>query len=165
VDAPPDSDQDLDTTDWDPGLTRLYRYWCAIHPASGVLPGRQHFDPVDIPDLLPGIALLNVQRAPFRLRYRLVGTAVVHALGREVTGLWLDEAHRGKFEGGASAERCRLAVDRAMPDWHKGGSLLSPRREIAAVETLLLPLARDGRSVDMLCSYSVFYRRDGSASC
>lgn len=82
----------LDTSLWHPRAQRLYGYWRSIAP-QGALPGRQHFDPMDVPDLLSCLWLLDVQRDPFRLRYRLAGTAIVEAIGREVTGQWLDEAH------------------------------------------------------------------------
>ncbi len=32
------------------------------------------------------------------------------------------------------------------------------------VETLLLPLARDGRTIDMLCAHGVLYHPDGSVA-
>ena len=37
--------------------------------------------------------MLDVHRDPLRYRYRLCGTEMVRSLGREVTGIWLDEAH------------------------------------------------------------------------
>lgn len=77
---------------WHKRTRDLFCYWTSVHPAKG-LPGRQHIDPLDIPDLLPGLWLLDVQHDPFRLRYRLVGTAIVQAYGRETTGQWLDESH------------------------------------------------------------------------
>jgi hypothetical protein len=159
-----DSELDLDTAGWNPRLTRLYGYWRAIRPPGGLLPGRRHFDPVAVPDLLPGIWLLDVQREPFRLRYRLVGTGIVSAIGHEVTGLWLDEAHPGLMEVPACLQRYRRVVERAAPDRRKGEPRLWIHHDFTAVENLLLPLARDGRQVDMLCAYSVLYRPDGSAA-
>jgi len=37
----------------------LYSYWRAISP-PGRLPGRQHFDPLDVPRLLPNIWQIGV---------------------------------------------------------------------------------------------------------
>jgi PAS domain len=159
-----DSDLALDTAGWHPRATQLYRYWRSIHPCPGLLPGRQHFDPVAVPELLPAIWLLDVARDPFRLRYRLCGTAVVGAIGREVTGLWLDEAHS---DGDATAEyiaRCRRLVREGAPSWDKGPPRLWPQRDVTLVESLLLPLARDGRTIDMLCAYGVPYNADGSVA-
>src|SRR5271165_4367368 len=89
----PESSTSLSTEGWHPLVQLAYEHWRSLHPATG-LPGRQHLDPFEIPRrLLSGIWLLDVQREPFRLRYRLAGTAIVRAIGREVTGQWLDDAH------------------------------------------------------------------------
>src|SRR5260370_4780571 len=60
---------------WHPRIKRLYEYCKAIHPPLG-LPGRQEFDPSAVPDLLPSLWMLDVQRQPFRLRYLLLGTSL-----------------------------------------------------------------------------------------
>src|SRR5258708_34032350 len=77
----------------DERTVELYRYWLALHPARGLIPGRQHFDPVDVPRLLPLLWLIEFQRHPLRFKYRLVGTEHVQALGRDPTSQWLDEVH------------------------------------------------------------------------
>lgn len=159
-----DSDIALDTAQWHPRTTRLYRYWRSIRPRAGALPGRQHFDPVAVPELLPGMWLLDVARDPFRLRYRLCGTGVVEAIGHEVTGLWFDEAHPDAAADARFLERYRKVVEHGEPNWRKGPPRLWTHRDFALVENLLLPLARDGRGVDMLCAYSVLYRPDGTVA-
>ncbi|HZB91088.1 MAG TPA: PAS domain-containing protein [Stellaceae bacterium] len=159
-----DSDFDLDTTGWNPRLRRLYDYWRAIRPAGGLLPGRRHFDPIDVPELLPGIWLLDVHREPFRLRYRLAGTGIVAAIGHEVTGLWLDEAHPGIMENRTFVERYRHVVERGLPDRRKGKPRLWVHRDFDQIENLLLPLAQDGRRVDMICAYSLLFRPNGSTA-
>ncbi|HJT07881.1 MAG TPA: PAS domain-containing protein [Stellaceae bacterium] len=151
----------LDTTRWHARVARLYRYWLSIHPAEG-LPGRQHFDPVDVPDLLPGIWLLDVQHKPFRLRYRLVGTAIVEAVGREVTGRWLDEAHPHLGSVAGFFDRYRHAVEQKQPEWRRGKPRIWVHRDFGEIENLLLPLAADGTTVDILIAYTVLYRPDGT---
>ncbi len=162
--APVQTDRDvtLDTAQWHPRTTRLYRYWLSIHPPGGALPGRRHFDPLAVPELLPGIWLLDVARAPFRLRYRLCGTGVTEAMGREMTGKWLDEAHPEAMADSDFLARYRAAAERGVASWRKGPPRLWRHRDFGMVENLLLPLARDGRAVDMLCAHSVLYRPDGS---
>lgn len=153
----------LDTAKWHPASARLYAYWQSIAP-NGRLPGRQHFDPVAIPELLPGIWLLDVQRMPFRLRYRLVGTRITEALGREVTGLWLDEAHPHVKDNPEFFERYREAVDTGSPTWRKGIPRLWSHKEYRSIENLLLPCAKDGSAVDLLIAFTVIYRIDGSVA-
>ncbi|MBV8170246.1 MAG: PAS domain-containing protein, partial [Alphaproteobacteria bacterium] len=67
----------------------LFTYWQSIHSPEG-LPGRQHFDPRCVVPLLPNLVLVDVHRAPFRFRYRLLGTRVDAAHGKPLTGKWLD---------------------------------------------------------------------------
>jgi hypothetical protein len=151
----------LDHSLWHPRAQRLYRYWRSIAP-PGALPGRQHLDPVDIPDLLSCLWLLDVQREPFRLRYRLVGTTIVEAIGREVTGQWLDEAHPNIEDRAAFLARYSGVVENGHPSWRKGHPRLWAHRDFGIAENLLLPFARDGQTVDMLCALTVLYRRDGT---
>jgi hypothetical protein len=153
----------LETTDWHPRAVQLYRYWLSICPSSG-LPGRRHFDPVAVPDLLPGIWLLDVQRHPFRLRYRLAGTGIVEAIGHEVTGQWLDDAHPNVRGNRLFFDRYEEAVLTGAPSWRKGPPRLWTHRDFGTIENLLLPLANDASTVDMLCAFTVLYRPNGLAA-
>jgi hypothetical protein len=155
---------DIDTAAWHPRVLRLYRYWLSICPPGGDPPRRRAFDPVAVPDLLPGIWLLDVQRAPFRLRYRLAGTGIVEAIGHEVTGQWLDEAHPNIRANGHFFDRYRGVVETGVPSWRKGRPMLWTNRDFGAIENLVVPLATDGRTVDILCAYTVLYRPDGTAA-
>src|SRR5579871_2890427 len=91
-DAPP-----LD--DWHPKVRRLFVYWHSLRPAPDVLPGRQHFDPLAIVDIMPWVWMLDREEGPpERLRYRLLGTRMVEAMRRDLTGQRYDEAHFGVME-------------------------------------------------------------------
>src|ERR1700686_2539143 len=70
---------------WPPLVRRFYDYWLSVAP-PGRLPGRQHIAPEDLVPMLPRLYLLDVYRKPLRFRYRLVGTEIVHSVGRELTG-------------------------------------------------------------------------------
>jgi len=69
----------------DPRLQRLLAYWYTKR-GDRRAPRRADIDPLDIPDLLPILNLLEVHRNPLRFLHRLVGTEVVEALGRDATG-------------------------------------------------------------------------------
>lgn len=72
-----------------PRLTALYRYWRTR--CAGALPCRGDVDPAEIKSLLPYVMIVDIHRAPFRVYYRLVGTAVAHFSGMDFTGTFLDE--------------------------------------------------------------------------
>lgn len=154
--------ESADVAVWHPKLQRIYQYWQHIHPPTG-LPGRQHVDPLDFPDLLPGIWLLDVQRQPFRLRYRLAGTRIVDAIGREVTGLWIDEAHPHHISDPSYLGRYRLAVETKTPNRRRGRPKTWLSEDYREVENVVLPLATDGETVDMLMVLTVFYYPEGTS--
>jgi len=142
---------------WHPKVARFFLYWRSIRPESGLLPGRQHFDPLAIHALLPGIWLLDVQPEPFRLRYRLVGTEAVEAIGAEVTGQWMDEAHTAMAQEPHYLERYRAVVEQKAPSWRRGVPRLWTYKKYATLENMVVPLAADGASVDMLLALTVFH--------
>jgi len=153
-----------DTAPWHPKLRGVYEYWRSIHPAAG-LPGRQHVEPGDLTRVLPSLWLLDVQREPFRLRYRLVGTRITELVGRELTGQWLDEAHPHSLEEPGFFVNFLAVVERHQPSWRKSKpTLYLHDRDFTTIERLLLPLARDGATVDMIMACTVFHALDGTAS-
>ena len=146
---------------WHPRLRRLHQYWLDIHPPEG-LPGRQHFDPTDIPDLLSNLWLLEVQREPFRLRYRLAGTSIVYAAKREVTGQWLDDVRPQVGQISGYFDRYRAVVESKKPSWRRGPPNFQLDANFVSLENLFLPLARDGQNVDMILAGTVYFRFDKS---
>jgi hypothetical protein len=152
-----------DRTAWHPLLTQFFDYWLAIHPALDRLPGRQHFDPLDIPQVMPRIWLLDVVRdgEQPRFRYRLVGTKEVETLQREVTGRWLDDVHPRLRESPALLDRYWRMAASGCATYRKGKVRFDHKREHARVENCMVPLARDGRTVDILAACSILY--DGEA--
>ena len=139
-----------------PKIKALYDYWQSIRPAGDLLPGRRHFDPVDIPELLPNLWMIDVLRDPLRFRFRLVGTEIVRFAGRDVTGLWLDEF----FEGYGDSEAFRFHRDCTLtgqPAYRRAGLLFNPAGSPLEAERLYLPLAQDGRHVDILLVMTIYY--------
>jgi hypothetical protein len=145
---------------WNPRLRRLHDYWVSITPPER-LPGRRHFDPTAIPDLLPNIWLLDVETEPFRLRYRLAGTNIVQALKREVTGMWLDDVHTKLKTETVLLDRYRRIVLYGEPSWRRGRPIFSHDPVWPEIENLMLPLATNGTTVDTILCMTLFYRADG----
>ena len=127
------------------------------------LPARRHFDPLAIPDLLPGVWLLDVQQNPFRIRYRLVGTRVVDAIGREVTGMWVDEAHPHLVSDQDFFSRYRTVAETKTPSRRRGRAKAWLLEDYRQIENLAVPLAADGTTVDMIGVITVFHYPDGTS--
>lgn len=145
---------------WHPNIGMLCDYWRSIHP-PGRLPGRQHLNPMDIPQLLPSIWLLDVQHSPFRLRFRLVGTTIEEVRGQFLTGKWIDETSPEIKDMDAYYRRYRDVVESRHPSWRRGLSQMQHLRDIEDLENILLPLATDGTNVDVLLCKTVYYDRFG----
>lgn len=149
---------DVPPSSADVRVRQLYEYWRGLHPPGGGLPGRQHVDPVAIPaHLLPFVWLVDIQRQPLRFRYRLLGTEHVRVLGRDYTGQWIDEAHPD-FAGSAAYTQFAAAAERAVGGYRRGNTLIILPKDYRSMERLLLPLARDGKTVDMLLAISVYHK-------
>ena len=135
-------------------IKSLYDYWISIHPAAG-LPGRQHLDPSEIPRLLPNVFLVDVRRDPLRFKYRLVGTEYVRLMGRELTGSYLDEVHPGFF--GLIRRQYTEATEFRRPAYRKGPIMYAnPDRRYLGMERIIVPLATNGTTVDMIMGGVVY---------
>lgn len=132
-----------------PRFAWMRQYLERVAPA-GILPGRQHLDPVVFKPLLPFINLVDVEgtEPDIRFRYRLVGTLQTDIAGREITGLYLEDAVLPEY-----VERIRLnmlaCVSNREPVYD-AFAMPHPNREFFWTERVYFPLARDGHSIDML---------------
>jgi hypothetical protein len=67
----------------------LFDYWRRLH--RGGKPGlRTSFDPVEVPSLLSSLLLGDIESEPFRVFFRLIGTAVAEFSRLDFSGCYLD---------------------------------------------------------------------------
>ncbi len=146
--------------DCHPEIREIVDHWYAIRPEGG-LPGRQHFDPVDVPHLLPSIRILEVDGDPPRFKARLMGTKMRDSVGYEQTGKWLDEVYPD-FEMSSAFLGLNAVVETGALNWRRGHPVLFYDKEFMTIERVYLPLARDGVTVDMILTYLLFGDSDGN---
>jgi hypothetical protein len=151
---------DIDKTAWSPPLRDLHDYWRRIHPPGGGLPGRQHFDPVEIPALLPNLWLLDVHRDPYRFRFRLVGGEVEAADESVRAGAWLHEISPPGTRDAITQTLAGVVEDK-RPLWYRGKPYLGYGERTHTIERLSLPMAGNGRDVDMLLCMTLFQWQPG----
>jgi PAS domain len=149
-----------DRGEWHPLMRRFYDYWLSIAPPGG-LPGRQHVAPEKMTAWLSRLWLLDVHRDPLRFRCRLAGSEMVRSIGQEVTGGWLDEVHPQSVTNPDSRNRFRVAVELARPTWRRGPLRWARQPDFKTVESCIVPLARDGRTVDKLMAMSIVFDAHG----
>ena len=150
----------LDPTRLHPTCRTLFDYWQRIHPADG-LPGRQHIEPSDIAALLQHVLLVEFHRDSRRFRYRLLGSQIDSAIGKSLAGQWLDEAYADDPNGAQLLASYHQVVDTGGPVWRRGAPRIVLGTECETIELLRLPLAADGRTVDMVLCMSLYFDAAG----
>jgi hypothetical protein len=81
----------------DPILGALYRYWNRRR-GQRRMPDRRDIDPLELgPALLPHLGLMDIVEGARRVRYRLLGTAIVERFGLDPTGKFMDEVMSGSY--------------------------------------------------------------------
>ncbi|MDH3236749.1 MAG: PAS domain-containing protein, partial [Alphaproteobacteria bacterium] len=138
-------------------LRKFYDYWRS-KVRDGRLPARADIDPVDIHDLLPSIILIDVvtQGDRRRFRFRLFGTEHVEFNQRDLTGMFIDEVF-GAEDADKTADAYARVIDDREPHYWRTNVML-PGREFVHYERLMLPLASDRETVDMLIGVFEFDR-------
>jgi hypothetical protein len=135
----------------------LFAYWASRRQA-GRLPGRGSICPEDFKRHLPTVSLIDVLPARSDAmardyRLRLAGTGLYDLYRGEITGKRLDEVYDApsaaywRRELDKVVEERRPGVGSHCLDW-RGAPHLS-------ILWLRLPLASDGRRVDMILGYDV----------
>ena len=138
----------------EPLLQEIYEYWrCLLRGRR--MPARSDIDPLRIPRHLPDLMLIDVLHDPRRFRYRLIGTRIVSASAEDRTGQFFDEVSFFQNHPGV-IEQYNAVVENAAPHIS-----LEPFRNFSnnmtyQAKRLLLPLASDGETVDMLITYFRF---------
>ncbi len=128
-----------------PGPELGLRYW-EQRRRDRRLPSRADIDPLDIPDLLPQVFLVDVGLEPLDFRYRLVGTQIVRHSAADYTGKRLQDL----------PEQCPPSRI-----WSLFQRVVEERRPFSAevpyihipgksVELVATPLSDDGATVNMI---------------
>lgn len=129
-----------------PRFRQLYDYWHEIR-GRRAMPSRQDIDPLDLKDLLGWLLLIDVEWAPLRFRFRLIGTEIVAIRGMDLTGRYFDEGVFPaqdivlKFNTRVATEPC-IGFQRALDTMRDARA--------GCISRLSLPLSSDGRQVNMI---------------
>jgi hypothetical protein len=128
----------------------LYGYWRACAQGKRI-PSRYDIDPVDIPQLLPGLSLLDAGGELELLRYRLAGTRVREIYGTEITGRTVfDSGLQHKREYWCSAYRKVVAEGTPMQGAVRGP--VSGRDHLLLI-WMRLPLSGRSGAVERVLGY------------
>jgi hypothetical protein len=133
-----------------PEILQLVAYWNARRGAR-FAPARAEIEPLAIKQLLPFISMIDVIEDGADFRFRLLGTHIVEALGRDSTGRRFSEVYAG------DAAVRQIMIDRMtritrlkQPVFSRGRCYWRPDRTHKAFEDVNLPLSSDGETVDII---------------
>jgi len=132
-------------------LGAVLAYWRRKRQARA-MPSRGDIDPIEIPKLLPNLQLIDRVGAQFR--YRLVGTALVEAFGKDFTGQYLEDfadRQRSEFIGKVFA-----SVWSARRPAFLSSQYVTTKSVSLIANRLYLPLSDDDREVNMILGAMTF---------
>lgn len=138
----------------DTRVVRLLDYYLSIHPKDKI-PSRKDFDPFDIPFALPNLALVDVERNPYRFRFRVMGTDITYNMEFEGTGKYLDEVVKNPETEYPHTDRVSV-VETGAPVYRFGPGSIAFRVDFMDLERVHLPFASDGQEVDMILSVFIY---------
>jgi len=129
-------------------MLAMLAYWRKIG-AGRRFPSRRDLDPLDIPELLPYLTLVDVHPEPPCFVYRLVGTVASELLRRDLTGY--------PVGSGVKAEELEAVLLRYQTVRDQGLLLYQRTRmqeevnEHTLVDRLMMPLGEGDRVSKILC--------------
>lgn len=135
----------------DPILGAALAYWQKKRQGRA-MPSRGDLDPIEIPKLLPNLQLID--RVGSHFRYRLVGTALVEAFGKDFTGQSLEDfadRQRSEFIG-----RVYASVWESRRPAFLSSQYVTTKSVILIANRVYLPLSDDDRDVNMILGAMTF---------
>ena len=138
----------------DPLIQRFVDYW-EEKRGGAKYPSRAALDPLDFRYVMGDVVLIEVGKAPpggahpWHFRYRLVGSNIVARDGYDLTHKTLEDCPEPQYR-----ERIRTTwtevCESGMPAHYLRELRLD--RRIRSYEVVVMPLAANGRDIDMLIS-------------
>jgi hypothetical protein len=128
----------------------LFAYWASRREGPR-LPARCNIHPAHFKRHLPTISLIEVRNDPRDYSLRLAGTGLYSVYGREITGRTLGEVYNS-----AAAEYWRAELDKVVLERRPGVGVHNfawRGADHLSILWLRLPLASNGRDVDMILGY------------
>lgn len=128
----------------------MFSYWASRRDGAR-LPSRRSIHPAHFKRHLPTISLIDVRNDPRDYSLRLAGTGLYDVYGRETTGRTLAEVYSA-----AAADYWRTELDKIVEEGRPGVGVHNfgwRGADHLSILWLRLPLASNGRDVDMILGY------------
>jgi hypothetical protein len=135
----------------DPTLRTVYDYWCRIR-GERELPARGDISPQDMTAYLSRVMLIDVSRQPLDFVYRVFGSGIARATGKDYTGKSVGQLEPPAFAALIWRQYLEVVNER-KPCLH--GVRLSAGARFLRYQRLTLPLSADGAVIDKLLAVSI----------
>jgi len=151
----PDDVVDAPEHDWINDFAALWR----SKQTGDLLPGRADFDWAELQPWFGNIIMMDVLDGGIDFRYRLVGSLLVRAVGRDLTGRRISESD---YDGAREnvLRSFQAPIQTGAPVFRRGEVVWRPDRSWKKYESVHCPLASDGRAVDMTIGVQAYYVSD-----
>ena len=130
----------------DPALRKVYYYWCLIK-GERELPSRKDIAPEEMKVYLSRVMLIDVSYQPLDFVYRVFGSGIAQAAGKDYTGKSVRQLEPADFAGLIWRQYLDV-VNQRKPCLH--GIRLAAGARLLRYHRLTLPLSGDGAVVDKL---------------
>lgn len=135
-----------------PRASRMLQLWEELR-GDAIAPNRSAISPRNIGEDIALMAFYDIERAPFRLRCRLMGSAFSQAIGYDATGKYIDEQEQTT----PTIRRAVWVVHSVTPMLMKDLQLVwSPERSYKSYSSLLLPFIGEGEEVTRIVYLNQF---------
>lgn len=140
-----------------PRLREFKRYWDTKR-GSRAMPARADIDPAELRTHLGWLYLIDVLPDLSDFRYRLLGSRITEAYGRDSTGKTVTEVYEREHPDYCRAvlELYRTVARETVPVLGKG-SLQIVQKPFRGYEALYLPLSRGTGTVEMIVAKIEFH--------
>lgn len=136
---------------WD-RASRMLALWHEMR-GEAAAPHRSAFSPMNIGEDMALMAFFDVEREPFRLKCRLMGSAFSTAIGYDGTGTYVDERPGTQ----PLIERAAWVIHHVTPLLIKDLQLVwSPERSYKSYSSLGMPFLGDSGTVDSVVYLNQF---------
>ena len=132
---------------------QIYRYWRS-KCVGDRLPKRSDIDPSEIPRLLPQLTIVEVVADERRYIYRLIGTREAEVRGNDPTGKSIAESFFGPSLDNVLG--CYDKVVATREPLYDDDEYVTPDGRFSDDETLFLPLAEDGQTVNRILVFGTY---------
>jgi hypothetical protein len=130
-----------------PQLIDLVGYWQRLEPSPHV-PHRQQFNPVDIPQSLRHIILIDVGESNRRYYIRLAGSSISPVYQKSIIGSFVEDV-LGEKDRAEVIPQYDYTVAHQVPTY-MAGSITVPSGKDLQYERVILPLTSNGETTDKL---------------